>query len=134
MTAAIFETTARSPSRNNPRGLPRPAPLALCAQPAVLTTPIIVASSNDAALIGVLDSPAAPGETCRDQFARKEVALRAAFASLSVATQRALHRRLSAAAPGDVLAERFSRLAADRRARLLAFLGDARRREALNAR
>ena len=101
------------------------------ASPATLRTPTTVASSNDAALASILDAPLIPGETAREGFLRKEAELRVSFAQLPVTSQRALHARLSTPRAGDQLAERFARLTADRRMRLLTFLADARRREAL---
>jgi hypothetical protein len=148
MSDSIFSPQpVRTSSRDNPRGMPhaaRPSAPAttpepperlsapvLVASPATLRTPTTVASSNDAMVIGVLDAPLVPGETARAGFLRKEAELRAAFAQLPVASQRALHARLSNPRAGDQLAERFGRLTADRRTRLLTFLADARRREAL---
>ena len=136
MSESIFLAEVRSPSRANPRGLPhggmaRPSSPALTAEPATLCTRTTVASSSDAALIGILDAPLQLGETAREGFLRKEAELRAAFASLPVATQRALHARLANPRLGDALATTYSGLAADRRTRLLTFLADARRREAL---
>ena len=103
----------------------------LVAQPATLHTRTTHASTNDAACISILDSALRPGETARTGFLRKEAELRDAFSRLPVAAQRALHARLANPSPGDQLAERFARLTHDRRTRLLTFLADARRREAL---
>jgi hypothetical protein len=88
---------------------------------------------GDAELIRILDAPLAYGMTAREGFMRKEAELRAAFASLPVATQRALHARLSNPRAGDELAMKFHQLTAERRTRLLNFLAEARRREALAA-
>jgi hypothetical protein len=74
-----------------------------------------------------------PGEQLAFAFQRKERRLGELFAQLDVSDSRELHRRLTLAADGDAIAASFSRLVADRRARLLAFLSDARRREALRA-
>ena len=82
----------------------------------------------------ILEAPLLPGETAYVGFARKENELRAALATLSVLESRALHARLSNPRSGDALATAFSRLTADRRARLVHFLADARRREALAGR
>ena len=103
----------------------------LVAQPATLHTRTTHASTNDAVCISILDAPLLPDETARVGFLRKEAELRAAFAQLPVAAQRALHARLANPTTGDQLAERFARLTLDRRTRLLTFLADARRREAL---
>ena len=91
------------------------------------------ASRHDDAILAILTSPLRRGETVMIGFARKELALREAFATLSVQDARELHDRLSACRPGDMLAARFAGLVVERRVRLLAFLADARRREALAA-
>ena len=88
-------------------------------------------SPADAALISIIEAPLQPGETAAAGFARKELELRVAFAALSVLDARALHARLSNPRSGDVLADAFTRITADRRGRLINFLADARRREAL---
>jgi hypothetical protein len=67
-------------------------------------------------------------------FARKEAELRTVFAALSVMESRALHARLANPRSGDSLVAAFMRMTADRRARLINFLADARRREALGIR
>lgn len=85
----------------------------------------------DALLIEILDAPLWPGEPALVGFARKEQELRAAFAALPVSDQRALARRLSMPRPDDRLAQKFGRLTAERRTRLIQFLEDARRRAAL---
>lgn len=70
------------------------------------------------------------GETVMVAHARKEGDLRDLFATLTVLEARALHRRFERASAVDPIAALFQRLAPDRRRRLLAFLADARRREA----
>jgi hypothetical protein len=136
MSDSIFSAQVRTPSRANPRGLPqavppaRPSAIVLTADPATLETGTTVATSNDAALISILEAPLLYGETAREGFLRKEAELRAAFAALPVATQRALHARLANPRVGDAFATKFAGLTADRRTRLLTFLADARRREA----
>ena len=160
MSDSIFSTErARPPGRPKPPGLPhaprasapantpdrprdaanaagtsataQPSTPVVVATPGALRTPTTVALSNDAVLVSILDAPLFPGETAREGFRRKEAELRSVFVQLPVATQRALHARLSNPRAGDQLAERFARLTADRRMRLLTFLADARRREAL---
>jgi hypothetical protein len=81
-------------------------------------------------LLAVLADPVSPYETAAAGFARKEAELRHVMASLSVVESRALQSRLSNPKPGDSLAQAFMRMTADRRARLISFLADARRREA----
>ena len=85
----------------------------------------------DRSILGILVSDARPGECLSDAFQRKERELAAIFAELSATAASALHRRLSHPASDDSLALRFGRLIVDRRMRLLAFLADAPRREAL---
>ncbi|CAN5916058.1 hypothetical protein BH11MYX2_BH11MYX2_25110 [soil metagenome] len=64
-------------------------------------------------------------------FHRKERELIAALDTLTVAESRALQSRLANPKEGDELANKFARLTIDRRARVLSFLADAGRREAL---
>lgn len=87
--------------------------------------------TTDARLIAILDAPLAPGETAMVGFTRKEHELGAVFARLNVFESRAMHARLANPKPGDELANKFARLTAERRARLLAFIADARRRAAI---
>jgi hypothetical protein len=89
--------------------------------------------SLESAILAALDAPALPGEQIAMAFKRKESVIRALFAQLDVHESRALHRRLELALPDDPIAGRFGRLVSDRRARLMAFLADARRRMALQA-
>lgn len=91
--------------------------------------------AHDLAILSVLDEPAAGGESADAFYRRKERELGAMFARLPVPDAVALARRLSTVTPGDILSARFSRLVADRRQRLIDFLDDAKRREAIeNAR
>jgi hypothetical protein len=85
----------------------------------------------EAEIHAVLVAPAYPGEQLAFAFKRKEQQIGDLFARCSVSDSRALHRRLTLAISGDELAAMFGRLVADRRARLLAFLADARRRDAI---
>jgi hypothetical protein len=94
-----------------------------------------VAATTEARITEILAEPARPGETIEAGFRRKELELGELFATLAPLEARALHRRLAGpAAAEDPLATRFMRLVTERRARLLAFLGDARRRAALRVR
>lgn len=92
-------------------------------------TPI---EARDASLIAILEAPLLPGETAHAGFARKERELGNAFAALSVLEARALQSRLSNPRTGDQLAAAFSRMTSERRTRLINFLADARRREAIS--
>jgi hypothetical protein len=85
----------------------------------------------DGQLIEILDAPLAPGETAAIGYRRKEEAIAAVLATLTALESRALLARLTAARPGDRLVEKLARLTLERRHRLLSFLADARRREAI---
>lgn len=87
-------------------------------------------SELDVQLISILEERV-PHELPSEQFARKEVALRAIFDTLTPVQAYELHRRLVAARPTDPLSAPFDRLVAERRMRLLAYLSDPRRRAAL---
>ena len=109
--------------------------------PPPVRVPVAVASvaretsDHDCDLLAALDMPGAFGESAAALHHRKEQALGAVFAALSVAEARALHKRLTSPTADDVVCARFGRLIADRRDRLLAFLESAQRREAIaNAR
>jgi hypothetical protein len=97
--------------------------------------PVAVASqlSLDDQIFSILDQPVPQGVTASYAYREKEQALAAYFTTLSVGDARVLHRRLTIPSPDDALAVRFSRLVADRQARLVAVLADARRREAIFA-
>lgn len=82
-------------------------------------------------ILYVLDAKPAFGEQIEMTFRRKEAELRTLFAYMCLADARELHRRLTLCLSDDPIATRFFRLVAERRARLLTFLGDARRRHAL---
>jgi len=90
-----------------------------------------VPADIDRSIQVLLDTSAEPGETINGAFQRKEQALRVLFADLPSAQASTLHRRLSNPTTGDMVAQRFLRLDVNRRDRLLAFLRDARRREAI---
>lgn len=92
--------------------------------------------ASDAEILGVLATPAVAGESTDAFHRRKEHLLGALFAALGAAEADALHERLSTTPRADDrVAAQFGRLVHERRERLLAFLGDARRREAIeNAR
>jgi hypothetical protein len=111
------------------RAADAPAPRAAHAAPP--PAPAVPPLACEPALIAILDAPVAPGETATDGFRRKEHEVGAVFAAMSIIDSWHLHRRLLRNAPGDALAASFQRLTGERRDRLLRFLGDARRREAL---
>ena len=82
-------------------------------------------------ILAALDRQPEPGERIEFAFRRKEAELAAVFSRLSVADARELHRRLTLQLDGDPIGSRFVRMIAARRVRLMAFLGDARRRAAI---
>lgn len=82
-------------------------------------------------ILATLVAPPCPGERLEVAFRRKEHELKGLFARLSVADARELHRRFTLMLPSDPVASRFRQLIAERRARLRAYLADARRREAM---
>ncbi len=92
------------------------------------------AAYDDVPLLAILDAPLRSGEPASIGFARKEQALRDAFAQLSILAARVLEKRLANPTNGDRLAEKFGRLTPERKQRLLHFLADARRRAALSGR
>lgn len=81
-------------------------------------------------IAAAFDAPALPGEPCERSFQRKELALADLFDRLSLADSRELHRRLTLGLSNDPIAQRFARLVAPRRGRLLTFVANARRRQA----
>jgi len=116
-------------SDHQPRGLAdaRPTPPTVAIRPTAAPRP----ETLDARLIEILDAPLAIGETTLNGFARKETELGTLLATLSVLEARAMQARLANPKRGDELANKFARLTYERRARLIAFLADVRRREAI---
>ena len=84
-------------------------------------------------IIAILEEPAKPGELASDAFQHKEDALWDLFTTVPAVAAYELHRRLTIAHPDDDLSNRFQRMVVDRRNRLLEYLGDPRRRAALEA-
>jgi len=103
---------------------PVPAPTPPAPAPAV--------AAFELRLIEILRRPVEGGNT-HEANRVKEHEIGEVFARLSVSEAAALHQRLSSPAPLDDLAAAFGRLMAERRARLLAFLGDAPRRATIAA-
>lgn len=87
--------------------------------------------ANEREITAVLTTRLAAGEQALAGFLRKEIELRDLFSKLSVRDARELHRRLTLGIAGDPIAPQFARLTGDRRVRLLAFLADAPRRNAV---
>lgn len=127
-SASIFSgTTSHSTTIGPHRALARSKPTPTAA--ASLRT----AAAIDAELIAILDTPLLLDETALVGYARKEAAMLQILASLTVAESRALHARLVVAKPGDPLVDKLARFTTERRTRLIHFLADARRREAIAA-
>jgi hypothetical protein len=89
------------------------------------------ASDIEQTVIEIILAAPPAGVPAAHAHAHKEQQLRSVFAGLEVIDAWHLHRRLSNPAASDPLVAAFMRFVPDRRARLLAFLGDARRRQAL---
>ena len=87
----------------------------------------------EAEIIAALDARADPSAPVEAAFRRKETELVELFGRLPVRDALELHRRLTLRLSSDPIAARFSRFVAARRARLLAFVADARRRRAQSA-
>lgn len=87
-------------------------------------------AAAEAELLHLLTRTIAPGETYAAGNARREGALMAFFASLSLLETLELLRRIDAARGDDPIFTGFTRFTAERRARLRGFLRDTRRRHA----
>jgi hypothetical protein len=87
--------------------------------------------AREAEILATLHAAALPHERPSEAFARKERELAMLFAQLSVTDARSLHRRLTITAASDPIARKFGQMVIDRQQRLITFLADARRREAL---
>jgi len=85
--------------------------------------------AREAELLVILREPA--DGAVRSAFAHKEAELKAELARLSPAESHHLMVRLNKRIPGDPVAAAIALLVPERRARLVSFLGDARRRAAL---
>ncbi len=85
------------------------------------------------ALVQIITRPLEPGVTAQAGHAGKEHELRQFIDTLTSGEALALHTRLRVAAAGDEVVVAFARLLGERRDRLMAYLGDSRRRAALRA-
>ena len=90
-----------------------------------------MAPETETRMTKTLETRGLANETVSATYQRIEQELGTQFASLTVLQARELHRRLSTPRADDALATAFHRMVAERKGRLLAFLADARRREAL---
>jgi len=147
MESKTFSIFADAPLRTRPLRIPEPrfvgAPSSepASAQPVAPIARLVIGPRPANAelppdlqrsMLEVLGSKPGAGETIEIAYRRCESQLGALFAKLSPLQARALKLRLEQPREGDILATRFNRLVVQRRQRLLAFLGDARRRDALN--
>ncbi len=82
----------------------------------------------EAAIVGALTRPLAPGESHQAGNANREREVKELFASLDVVQAHHLGRRLDLDRPTDTLAQAVRRMTVERRVRLRAVLADARRR------
>ena len=128
MTGPVALRLRLVPPNAPPRPAPEPAPVAAIPAP---VAPAAAPLGIDERIVAILDAPVPEGVTISWAYREKEHELAAYFTTLTVTEARALHRRLTIPDPEDALAVRFSRLVVDRRARLVAVLADARRREAI---
>jgi hypothetical protein len=132
-TSSIFRDS-NTPSRPGPSRSAKPSLTIYVrppSEPGITPPPSPRADTPDGKLIAIIDAPLLPGETAMFGFQRKERELLAAINVLTVNESRLLHARLSNPKEGDELANKFARLTVERRARVLSFLADARRREAV---
>lgn len=108
------------------------APIWTPTGPAARRQEVLATIPNESALLAVCTRPIAPQDGHRLGNEKKEHELAALFDALSSAEALALHRRLANPRADDNLATAFEqRIAIERRKRLLAYLGSAKRRAAL---
>ncbi len=89
----------------------------------------IAAVTRETEIAEILSAPIEG--TAAAGYEKKERALRGEFDQLSTVESRVLAQRLRRGRPNDGLASQFSRMTAERRERLLAYLDGARRRDAV---
>ncbi len=99
------------------------------AAPPAAAKPVVIAIEEQ--ILAAMLRPIDPAEGHRLGHDRKERELLALLDTLSPLEALTLRRRLAAARRGDQLAAAFGRMIVERRARVLAFLDDTRRRIAL---
>jgi hypothetical protein len=87
--------------------------------------------SFEQTLLELVTAPLAPGEMAAAGYDRKEREIGKLFGTLGPVEAWTLHRRLANPLAEDPLATTFARMIPQRRLRLLAFLGDPKRRAAL---
>jgi hypothetical protein len=121
---------------NGPEAAPAPAaPVGPLWQPvpdAAPKPPPRVPIPNEAALLAACTTPIDPDDGHRAGNDKKEQQLAALFDRLAALEALTLAKRLGDPQPADALAKAFeNRLSIDRRKRLVAYLGSAKRRAAL---
>jgi len=84
-------------------------------------------------LIKLLLSPADPRLTVREAYARKEAALCDVIAAAPFIDVWTLHKRVTIGRADDRLVLALLRLSPERRTKVVGFMADARRRDALRA-
>lgn len=139
---ARFATGPARPARDPNITVPTAPPIRGAELSTTSTTPTIVVAKPKEAIetrttiedqiLQILEEAAPCGESLQSTFARKERELCCAFTTLTSNAANDLARRLAELDPKDRVAAAFGRLAAERRARLVAFLEDAPRRAAVS--
>jgi len=109
-TSYLYHSTSSGPRHR--RGIRR--------QPGLHSHP---PQAIDARVTAIIDAPLAIGEGALFGATRKAAELLALFATLTVAQSRALYARLWNPSSRDPLAAKLAHLGADRRHRLVGFLG-----------
>jgi len=128
MRQRLQQLRSREPEPVRSSALVAPAPIANAVPSPLVDAP---RTTIEQTIIGIILASPPAGLPAAHAHAHKEHQLRSVFAGLELLDAWHLHRRLSNPAVSDPLVAAFMRLVPDRRARLLAFLGDARRRQAL---
>ena len=100
--------------------------------PSEAKPPVTISIEHE--IIGLIERPIDPTETHREGNERKERELCTLLDRLTDLEAHTMRRRLAAARSNDDLVVAFGRLSIDRRARIIAFIEDTRRRHAMHGR
>lgn len=92
-----------------------------------------MASTLEGTLIALLVSPSDPRFTVREAYERKERALCEAIAAAPFIDVWTLHKRVTIGRSDDPFVAALQRLSPERRTKVVAFMADARRRDARRA-
>lgn len=95
--------------------------------------PVAPESGLEHLLIEILRAPADQTLTVREAYARKEQALCDVIAAAPFIEVWMLHKRVTIGRSDDQLVAALQRLSPERRTKVIAFMADARRRDALRA-